>query len=83
MDDCLHSETLTEKDAQMAILKAQCRTLYKNVEMCSWLEDIYGKRIKDTVDEIYMKTDQRDLKNWIEDLITMAQLEEDEFDKKK
>ena len=39
IDECLNDKTLIDADTLFSLLLCECRILYQNTELCTWLED--------------------------------------------
>ena len=49
IDEVLKKPEITDKDTLVALLLCICRVLFKNHEMCVWVEDAAQKFFKDTM----------------------------------
>lgn len=75
IDEALSSETLADKDTLVALLLSECRILYKNHEMVTWVEEQFKLFFKETHSELLPRSGHAEVKQAIEDLFSMVTLE--------
>ena len=66
---------MIDKDTILALLLCECRILYKNQEMVTWVEEQFKLFFKETHTELSARTSHSELKQAIEDLFSMVTLE--------
>lgn len=75
IDEALSSEHLSDKDTLVALLLSECRILYKNHEMVTWVEEQFKLFFKETHSELSSRSGHPEVKQAIEDLFSMVTLE--------
>jgi len=66
---------MIDKDTILALLLCECRILYKNQEMVTWVEEQFKLFFKETHTELSARTSHLEIKQAIEDLFSMVTLE--------
>lgn len=56
IDEALGDINIVDQDTLKAMLLAECRILYKNSNMCSWVEDSFKLFFSETHNEVKKRT---------------------------
>jgi len=77
IDEALSNETQTvaDKDTVLSLLLCECRILYKNHEMVTWVEEQFKLFFKETHNELDNRTSHPEIKQAVADLFSMVQLD--------
>ena len=77
IDEALSSEsqTVADKDTVLSLLLCECRILYKNHEMVTWVEEQFKLFFKETHTELDNRTAHPEIKQAVADLFSMVQLD--------
>ena len=76
IDEALGDINIIDQDTLKALLLAECRILYKNSTMCSWVEDSFKLFFSETHSEVKKRTQHASVKEAIEDVLSMVNIEE-------
>lgn len=68
IDELLSDKDLTDKDTLMALLLCECRALYMNGGLCTWVEESFKLFFKETHAELQKRTQHDEIKQVIEDI---------------
>ena len=60
----------------MALLLVECRALYTNAAMCTWVEESFKLFFKETHTELRKNAQQEDVQQAVDDLFNMLVLED-------
>lgn len=60
----------------VALLLCECRAVYSNSLMCTWVEEDFKLFFKDTHTELQKRTEHARVRNAIDDLFSMLALED-------
>ena len=69
---------ITDKDTLLSLLVCECRILYRNQDMVTFVEEQFKMFFKETHAEIDGRVEFPDVKQAIEDVRSMVELSEDE-----
>jgi len=72
IDEALSNPSLTDKDCLLSLLLCECRILYKNQEMVTWVEESFKLFFKETHNELENNTQHADVKQAKQDLFSMV-----------
>lgn len=76
IDEALSNTALVDKDTLLSLLLCECRILYKNSEMVTWVEEQFKLFFKETHAELMSRTAIPEVKEAIQDIISMVTLED-------
>jgi len=68
IDELLGDRELVDKDTIMALLLCECRALYTNGSLCTWVEESFKLFFKETHAELQKRTEHEEIRQVIEDL---------------
>ena len=60
----------------MALLLVECRALYTNATMCTWVEESFKLFFKETHTELKKRAQHEEVKQAVDDLFNMLVLED-------
>lgn len=73
IDEALSNENaITDKDTLLPLLLCECRILYKNHEMVTWVEEQFKLFFKETHTELEGRTAHSEIKQAVTDLFSMV-----------
>ena len=75
IDEALSNQALTDKDTLLSLLLCECRILYKNHEMVTWVEEQFKLFFKETHTELDGRTSFPEIKQALSDVISMVSLD--------
>ena len=79
IDDALSvPRGINDKDTILSLLVCECRILYKNQDMVTFVEEQFKMFFKETHDEIYNRVAFDEVKQAIEDVKSMVELRDGE-----
>jgi len=76
IDELLSDKNLTDKDTLNALLLVECRALFTNSQMCTWVEESFKLFFKETHVELQKRSEFKEVKESIDDLMSMITLED-------
>ena len=76
IDEALSSEYVKDEDTLVAALLCECRILYKNNEMVTWVEETFKLFFVETHNQLKEKTQSSKVKQAIADVMSMVDLED-------
>lgn len=76
IDEALSNTDLVDKDTLLSLLLCECRILYKNSEMVTWVEEQFKLFFKETHAELMSRNAIPEVKEAIQDIISMVTLED-------
>lgn len=76
IDEALSSEHVKDEDTLVAALLCECRILYKNNEMVTWVEETFKLFFVETHNQLKEKTQSSKVKQAIADVMSMVDLED-------
>ena len=81
IDELLSDKNLDDKETMMALLLCECRALFTNGPLCTWVEESFKLFFKGTHTDLLKRTSHQEVKEAVNDVISMLVLE-DKKDKK-
>ena len=75
IDEAVSNQAMTDKETLLALLLCECRILYKNHEMVTWVEEQFKLFFKETHTELEGRTTHPEIKQAVADLFSMVTLE--------
>ena len=75
IDEALSNAGLTDKDCLLSLLLCECRILYKNQDMVTWVEEQFKLFFKETHSDLSARTAFPEIKEAVQDLFSMVTLE--------
>lgn len=76
IDEALQTEGLADEETLSALLLCECRILYKNHEMVTWVEENFKLFFVETHNTLKEKSSSNKVKQSVEDVMSMVNLEE-------
>lgn len=75
IDEAVTSASLSDKDCLLSLLLCECRILYKNEDMVTWVEEQFKLFFKETHSDLETRAQQTEVKEAIQDLFSMVTLD--------
>ena len=75
IDEVLGDINMVDQDALKALLLCECRILFKNSAMCSWVEDHFKLFFTETHSEVKKRTQFPAVKESADDVLQMVDVE--------
>ena len=76
IDEILSNQAVTDKDLQTALILCECRLLYMNHDLVTWVEEQFKLFFKETHSELAARSAHAEVKQAVEDVFSMVNLED-------
>lgn len=74
IDTCLNNKGV-EEETLKTLLLSECRILYRNHDMCQWVEDQFNMFFTETHTDLKVRTQDANTKDAIDDVTSMVEFE--------